>query len=391
MKNRYQKIAIWIIGALLVSGCAQTITENSNGIAETQMGDGNVRIANGNLQYQNADGTWVALCTVADLQMVSSLTESFDGAGFVSSPIPTSTPSTLQGIKGDTGATGAKGEKGETGATGAKGEKGDTGATGANGKDGKNGTVVSVDKEGQLILDGIGTGYYLTKKESGGKPKIAAPTNLTITPYSPTQWFLKADNDYKVAYYEVNIDDGVSLFTVGGTASWIFWYSDYEPGDHTVTITANPYSDNLAPNSTTQTFHIKQPLYTSGFSIDDYYGESIIYINEGYSTIRMRPVENAGSYTVTVGDFYSETVTSTTVNVPVSAPGKYEVSITANPADPNLFISSSTKDSVKFDYKPEPSYYPEIPEPNIDDLDNHEAPAEPFDGGSQSESMGSSE
>src|SRR5215213_5941078 len=44
-----------------------------------------------------------------------------------------------QGLKGDTGAPGVKGDKGDTGDTGgpgAKGDKGDTGLTGANGAKG---------------------------------------------------------------------------------------------------------------------------------------------------------------------------------------------------------------------------------------------------------------
>ena len=45
----------------------------------------------------------------------------------------------LTGAKGDTGATGPKGDTGATGATGATGPKGDTGATGATGKTGNTG------------------------------------------------------------------------------------------------------------------------------------------------------------------------------------------------------------------------------------------------------------
>ena len=43
----------------------------------------------------------------------------------------------LKAIKGETGATGAKGDKGDTGAAGAKGEKGETGAVGKDGAAGK--------------------------------------------------------------------------------------------------------------------------------------------------------------------------------------------------------------------------------------------------------------
>ena len=64
------------------------------------------------------------------------------------------------GPKGDTGATGAKGEKGDkgdTGATGAKGEKGDkgdTGATGAKGEKGADGKDGADGEDGASIAEG---------------------------------------------------------------------------------------------------------------------------------------------------------------------------------------------------------------------------------------------
>ena len=53
-----------------------------------------------------------------------------------------------KGDKGETGATGAKGDKGETGATGAKGDKGETGAIGPKGEDGKSAYDVWKDMPG---------------------------------------------------------------------------------------------------------------------------------------------------------------------------------------------------------------------------------------------------
>ncbi|MBR2768673.1 MAG: collagen-like protein [Solobacterium sp.] len=178
MKKTWWKIAVCSLAVIFAAGCAG---QNGTLNAESALADGSVRISEGNVSYKNADGTWTVVCTVSDLQKAIDTAQN---------------PTTIEGPKGEQGAQGVKGDKGDPGATGPagpagpqgekgekgdkgdKGEKGDTGAAGKNGKDGrdgkdgKDGTQVTIAQDGQLLLDGKRTGYYLS-------------TNGEITPLTP--------------------------------------------------------------------------------------------------------------------------------------------------------------------------------------------------------------
>lgn len=162
MKKTWLKIAVCSLAVIFAAGCAG---QNSTLDAESALADGSVRISEGNVSYKNADGSWTVVCTVSDLQKAIDTAQN---------------PTTIEGPKGEQGLQGVKGDKGDTGATGPagpagpqgekgekgdkgdKGEKGEPGEDGRNGKDGKDGTQVTISADGQLLLDGRRTGYYLS-------------------------------------------------------------------------------------------------------------------------------------------------------------------------------------------------------------------------------------
>ena len=198
MSKNNIKLMTGIICTLLFSGCAgQSSPQNTSNPEQAQENstatqiNGTMRISDGNIQYQGEDGTWKTLCAVSDFEKAIQYYENSSNKNDNVSPSAASSTVVVQGPKGDTGLTGAKGETGATGATGAvgpKGEKGDTGATGPKGAKGdtgpagpagKDGTQVTIDAEGQLLLDGKPTGYLLIKK---GTPVEPTPGPDTPTP-----------------------------------------------------------------------------------------------------------------------------------------------------------------------------------------------------------------
>ena len=234
----------------LASGAAFTDTAAEAG--NNEISDGLMRIKGGDIQYEGPDGKWITIGSASDLQKVFAMASAYDrfetpetrlretavpspsadsdSRSFSSSDsrgsdardYSTATPETskssktstntsdntqiIRGEKGEKGDTGATGKTGATGAKGEKGDKGDTGAAGKDGKDGKDGTQVTIDSDGQLVLDGVGTGYYLTKKESKDKKKIDAPADLKVE-QNVNGWYLTWKPDYNAAYYEIKLNN----------------------------------------------------------------------------------------------------------------------------------------------------------------------------------------
>ena len=363
MKSTYRKIFCLFLAILMLAGCAGKAEENNNSsetISSSPNVEGVMRINNGEVQYQNADGTWATLCTSSDLQnAISASKENEKTGGTNTVQAASTTPSTtvIQGPKGEKGDTGAIGPVGPAGATGPmgpagpKGEKGDTGATGPAGKDGKDGTQVTIDSNGQLVLNGVGTGYYLTKKDSEDKEQIDAPKNLKPYFFDDT-WNIRWDYDYKVAYNEVIID-GTSFF---GNFNGVYSisYSDYDVGNHTVTIKAYPFSDSLAPNSTTIDVFVKRKLKSPGIN-----GSGYNLPKDGNIEVTWNAVEYAKSYTVHIKSsagqtVFDDTVTTNTVTVHLDKEGSYEFSIVANPEDAEHYIESSYVNTYSIYKLPEP-------------------------------------
>ena len=225
MKDIYRKLILGTALTLLFSGCAgQSSPQNTSNPEQAQENstatqiNGAMRISDGNIQYQGEDGTWKTLCAVSDFEEAIQYYENSGNKNDNASPSTAPSTVVVQGPKGDTGLTGAKGETGATGATGAvgpKGEKGDTGATGPKGDKGdtgpagpagKDGTQVTIDAEGQLLLDGKPTGYLLIKK---GTPVEPAPGPDTPTPSqtpestptpTPAPTDYPGDGKYKVTF-----------------------------------------------------------------------------------------------------------------------------------------------------------------------------------------------
>ena len=352
-----KKMISGIMAVLMLTACAAQASQNNTPVpssdaevvssavstAETSLVTGSLRLNGGNIEVQNGDGTWSVFCSASDLQNAISASKTKKSQ----TATPETTATVIQGPRGYTGATGPAGVKGDTGQ---KGDTGATGATGAAGKDGvngKDGTQVTIDSEGQLMLNGIGTGYYLMKKGgSDDKEKIAAPTGLKVK-QDTFGWQLSWDADYKVAYYEIKVNDK-TVFSTGGMFSYYFEYSNFKPGEYNITITAYPYSDNLGPNSSSKQFTIeKWQLSKPSVSVYSSGAKQI--------TVHRSHVNCAGSYTVKFGSL-TQTVTSSEEYIVFNniAPGTYDVSIVANPSDNDIYIPSSSSTTYTYSY-PNPS------------------------------------
>ena len=359
MFKNMKKMISGITAVLMLTACTAQASQNNTPVpssdaevvspavstAETSLVTGSLRLNGGNIEVQNADGTWSAFCSASDLQnaIAVSKTSPVQTAEPSKTPVATAETKVIQGQKGNTGATG---QKGDTGTTGPAGPTGATGAAGKDGVNGKDGTQVTIDSEGQLMLNGIGTGYYLMKKGgSDDKEKIAAPTGLKVK-QDQFGWQLTWDADYKVAYYEIKVNDK-TVFSTGSMFSYYFEYSNFKPGEYNITIAAYPYSDNLGPNSSSKQFTIeKWQLSEPSVSV---YSSGVKQI-----TVYHSHVNCAGSFTVKFGSL-TQTVTSEDYIVFNNIlPGTYDVSVTANPSDNEIYIPSTSTTTYTYSF-PDPS------------------------------------
>ena len=106
-------------------------------------------------------------------------------------------------IKGDTGATGPKGDKGDTGATGPQGPKGDTGATGPKGATGTDGkgiksTAITYQAATTGTTAPTGTWSSSVPKTDASKPYMWTRTIITYT-----------DNTTSTSYSVGSTPDGI--------------------------------------------------------------------------------------------------------------------------------------------------------------------------------------
>ena len=219
-----KKIMIAVMAVFLSAGCA------AGGAADSSP---ELRIQNGQLQYQDESGNWKA---VANQDAVTDALEQFAGK----KADPSEAGKTLE-IEESSSAPaviqGAIGEKGDKGNKGDKGDKGDTGPAGPAGKDGSNGTVVTIGLDGELILNGNPTGYLLTKK-TGTNNLLDTPKITKVKQYDYSTGVLVTWTRIKNAgSYTVSCED--MQYTTTEIAAF---FDDLSVGEHVIYITANPIS-----------------------------------------------------------------------------------------------------------------------------------------------------
>ena len=117
MRKKYKELIAGIICILLFSGCAgQSSPQNISNPEQTQETStavqikGTMRISDGNIQYQGEDGTWKTLCAVSDFEKAIQYYENSSNKNDNVSPSAAPSTVVVQGPKGDTGATGPKGD-----------------------------------------------------------------------------------------------------------------------------------------------------------------------------------------------------------------------------------------------------------------------------------------
>ncbi len=165
----------------------EEVSENEVQIEES------IRVENNTIRYLTEDGTWKTLCTVDELSSVITSVKEKDRDTVTADTTDNTNITTAaagakgdSGEKGDTGTKGAKGDKGDTGATGSVGPMGPAGPAGKDGSDGEDGTKVTISNDGELMLDGKGTGYYLIRKTEPIPTPTAEPTPTPTPEPTPT-------------------------------------------------------------------------------------------------------------------------------------------------------------------------------------------------------------
>ena len=170
-----KRVLLFVLPFLLL-GCSRTETNQT----EKEIIEANIRVKNEIVQYRDEDGIWKDLTTVEILQNLTPEEQATESREFIA----------ISGSNGTNGADGKAGTDGKEGQRGPQGIQGRTGATGAigprgnDGRNGKDGTQVTIAEDGELLLDGKGTGYCLVKKTAGNTPtpKPEPTTTPTATP-----------------------------------------------------------------------------------------------------------------------------------------------------------------------------------------------------------------
>ncbi|MBR2829189.1 MAG: hypothetical protein IKE68_01425, partial [Solobacterium sp.] len=134
-----KRVLLFVLPFLLL-GCSRTETNQT----EKEIIEANIRVKNEIVQYRDEDGTWKDLTTVEILQNLTA-----------EEPVTDSREEVII-------STGTNGTDGKAGTDGKEGQRGLQGIQGRT--NGKDGTQVTIAEDGELLLDGKGTGYILWKK-----------------------------------------------------------------------------------------------------------------------------------------------------------------------------------------------------------------------------------
>lgn len=183
-----KRIFVSIICLIILAGCSFS---KGSSVNNGQSNEG-MRVNNGMIQYKDSNGNWIDLLSTDELESLTNIEVQNGKDG----------QDGKDGVDGKNGLQGAQGIQGIPGPQGPQGPQGATGPAGQNGKDGKDGTQVTLSSEGELILDGKKTGFYLIKKESSSTP-------------TPTVEPTEMPNRYKlnVLYFEMEIIYTISMST----------------------------------------------------------------------------------------------------------------------------------------------------------------------------------
>ena len=336
-----KRLIIACVAAALAAGCGSAPAQAP--VSSSDLSPA-FRVQNGQLEYQDETGNWMAVANQETLdsalaalqsEIKSGKTENAEHAP-VNSPASSTKTIVIHGQKGD------QGPAGQNGAPGAKG---------ADGKDGMNGTVVTIGSDGELIINGSGTGYYLVKKGQPSNPSpVPMPTSVPTPEPVPTPTStppLRMDYDIAVrrenGFVMITWDDQHfenSTVTISGDAA-----RTYNAFSGQLSISENTFTDGQ-----TYTIHVEDS-YGEGETSYTFRNNSVELAaprnlkyqtgDDGSLTISWDAVDHAESYNVTMSG-WKKTVTTNTVTFPKVENGRYTAYVTADSSDPAYTLSQSS-------------------------------------------------
>lgn len=339
-----KKLIIVFATAALMAGCGSAAVAAAPSSSETSP---NFRVQNGRLQYQDEDGNWMTVANQESLDSALSALQTEMSAAqsensernTVNTPSPSTKTIVIQGPKGE------QGPAGQTGVAGAKG---------ADGKDGANGTVVTIGADGELIINGSPTGYYLIKEQPSASSPAPMPTSFptptpelpptpTPTPTSTPPYQMEYDITvrHENGFVVITWDDYQNYSTVTITGDAVRTYHTY--------LGQLSVSENTFTNGQTYTIHVDDS-YGEGETSYTFRNDSVELAavqnlkyqtgDDGSLTISWDPVDHAESYNVTISGWgRKRTVTTNTVTFPKVENGRYTAYVTASSSDPAYTLS----------------------------------------------------
>jgi hypothetical protein len=347
-----KKIMISVMALFLSAGCAA-------GNASASAGSPSLRVQDGQLQYQDESGNWNA---VANQDAVEEALK--EPAEQTAAPEASKTPeveessSSSQQTQSAAVIQGAAGEKGEKGDKGDIGNTGPAGRAGLAGKDGADGTIVSIGAEGELLIDGKGTGYYLVKGNpsvpSSEPTQVPTPTTTPTSKPTPTpeptpdsgtvfSVEVRRHSGFVVISWEGSNYNGYNV-TISGETSRTFWVSSTE-----VSISEDTFTDGETYLITVKSYdgHGEASYTFRKESVELEAPENLNYEtgDDGSLTITWDPVDHADSYEVDIGS-EKQAVTTNRITFPHVSNGTYYVYLTAKSSDPDYTLSQPSSVQV---------------------------------------------
>lgn len=337
-----KRLIIACVAAALAAGCGSAPAQAA--VSSSDLSPA-FRVQNGQLEYKDETGNWMAVAkqetldsALAELQseINSGKTENAERAP-VNTPASSTKTIVIQGQKGE------QGPAGQNGAAGAKG---------ADGKDGMNGTVVTIGSDGELIINGSGTGYYLVKK---GQPSDSSPVPMTTpvptssmtpepvptpitTPSSQTEYDLavRRENGFVVITWDDSYHNHSTVTITGDAARTYNAYSGRLSVSEDIFTNGQTYTirveDSFGKGETSYTFRNDSVELTAPQNLKYQTGD------DGSLTISWDAVNQAESYNVMMGG-WKKTVTTNMVTFPKVENGRYTAYVTADSSDPAYTLS----------------------------------------------------
>lgn len=193
---------------MALSGCSGTAASSNTQLSENTSG---IRVSDGYIEYQDEDGNWKQLIAIDELK-------GEDGKDGKDGEDGTDGKDGVNGKNGTNGVNGKDGADGINGTNGTSGTNGINGTNGKDGKDGKDGTIVTVNDEGYLVLDGVATTWKLNSDSSSSGSSYTIDENGSILLNgSKTGWKVTKDNSVKtqLATPVITYCEQVSNTTIG--------------------------------------------------------------------------------------------------------------------------------------------------------------------------------